>query len=182
MADYTPERGALPAGVDMAHGILQTMHKGQPNTVTAALTRRLAPHGRGNALAYYDELLLPASAPDLLTNIDRLIALYDEQRLPEQKDLLGITTVRFEHGVTKHVAFELARGWARRSFSGRNLAALLVQHVPGLAGRDSKQHCHCLWWVRALHGSTFGPFSDLTKPGARAILAAEWADWLADNA
>jgi hypothetical protein len=128
----------------MAHGIIQIEHKGQPNTVTAALTRRLAPHGPGNALAYYDELLLPPSAPDLLTNIDRLIAHYDEQRLPQQRDLLVVTTVRFEHGVAKHVAFELARGWARHSFSARNLAVHLIQHVPGLAGRSNKQHVHCL--------------------------------------
>lgn len=182
MPDYTPERGPLPDGIDIAHGIIQVEHKGQANSVTEALSRRLAPHGRGSAPAYYAELLIPPTAPDLLTNIDTLLKLYDDQRLPEQKDLLGITTLRFDHTVTKHVAFELVRGWARKVFIGRHLATNLVQHVPALAGRSNKQHVHCLWFVRQLHGSTFGAFSDLTKPGARAILAADWASWLADTA
>jgi hypothetical protein len=182
MADYTPERGPLPAGIDMAHGIIQAEHKGKVNTVAEAMLRRVQPHGVGNGDAYHGELLLPRSAPDLLRDFEVLLKLYEQQRLPEQRDLVGITTVRFAHDVQKHVAFDLARGFARHSFSRRNLVVDLVQHVPGLAGRDSKQHVHCLWLVRALHGCTFGPFSELTKPGARSILAAEWADWLAANA
>lgn len=182
MADYAPERGPLPAGIDMAHGVIQAEYKGRANTAGEAILRRLAPHGPDKGEAYNAELLLPRTAPDLLMNIEALLKLYEQQQLPEQKDLLGITTVRFEHDVAKHVAFDLARGWARQSFSGRNLVVDLVQHVPGLAGRNNKQHVHCLWFVRALHGSTFGAFSELTKPGARAILAAEWAAWLAGNA
>jgi len=181
MADYAPERGPLPAGIDMAHGIIQTEYRGKTNTVAEAMLRRVAPHGPGKGEAYHGELLLPRTAPDLLMNIEALLKLYEQQRLPAQKDLLGITTVRFDHDVPKHVAFDLARGWARQSFSGRNLVVDLVQHVPGLAARASKQHVHCMWFVRALHGCTFGAFSELTKPGARAILAAEWADWLAGN-
>lgn len=182
MADYTPERGPLPAGVDMVHGVIQTEHKGQLNSAAEAFTRRLAPHGPENDVAYNAALLLPPTAPDLLANIDRLLRLYEDQILPGQKDLLGITTVRFDHDMPRHVAFELARGWARQAFVRRNLAVMLVHHDPGLAGRSSKQHVHCLWFARHLHCCTFGPFSDLTKPGARALLAAEWAAWLAAEA
>lgn len=62
-----------------------------------------------------------------------------------------------------------------------SLATNLVQHVPALAARSNKQYIHCLWFVRQPHGCTFGAFGDLTKPGARAIVAAGWASWLADT-
>lgn len=180
MADYSPEPGAV-AGVDLTHGIIRRSYKDRVTTTGAAIARRLAPHGGAEITAYADELLLPASAPDLLCNRKALVDLYDSQLLPEQQDLLGITTVRFDHDLACHRQWELARGWAHASFTSRGLAVVLVQHVPGLSGRRHKPHCHLLWPVRTLHGSTFGRFSDLTEVGAKAILAAEWAAWLEEK-
>lgn len=180
MADYTPEPGELSAGIDLTHGIIGRTYKGRTNTVGAAISRRLAPHGGRDITAYDQELLLPKAAPDQLRKLNVLVDLYENQLLPGQKDLLGITTVRFDHDLTCHRQWELARGWAHAAFTSRGLAVEVVHHVPGLAGRKHKPHCHLMWPVRVLHGSsTFGRFSELTKAGAKAILAAEWAAWLA---
>ncbi|UZK64640.1 DUF3987 domain-containing protein [Sphingomonas sp. M1-B02] len=83
--------------------------------------------------------------------------------------LLGIATVRFDHGLAFHRQWELARAWVRASFNARDLAAVMVHHVPALAARAHKPHIHVLYPVRTLAG-TFGPFVHLT----RAMLAAEW--------
>lgn len=175
MADYTPEAGPLPAGLDMSHGIIRSIYSGRSTTVGEAIVRRLAPHRNGGITAYDQELLLPASAPDTLRELHVLVALYEQQLLPAQEDLLGITTVRFDHALPCHRQWELARAWAHSSFTARGLAVELVHHVPGLAGRKHKPHLHALWPVRILHGATFSSFSELAKPGAKAILAAEWA-------
>ncbi len=183
MADYAPERGALPAGIDLAHGIIQASYNGATITVGAAIARRFTPHGGSKLTCYDQELLLPNSAPDTVRDIAPLVALYESQLLPDQLDLIGITTVRFDHDLACHRQWELARGWARASFTeARNLAVQVVHHVPGLAGRKHKPHLHLLWPARELHGSTFSAFSPLTKPGAKAILAAEWASWLEAHA
>jgi hypothetical protein len=181
--DYAPERGPLPVGVDLAHGIIQSIYKGVATTPGAGIARRLAPHGNGAVTAYGHAILLPSSAPDLLWDFHPFAMQYEAQLLPEQRDLLGITTVRFSHDVPCHVQWELARGWARSSFvAKRNLAVALIHHVPGLSGRSNKPHIHLLWPVRQLHGSTWGAFTDIAKPGARTILATEWASWLEEHA
>lgn len=179
MADYAPERSALPAGIDLAHGIIQSNYKGQIITPGAAIARRLSPHGNGEVTAYGHAILLPPSAPDMLWDFLPLVTQYETQLLPEQCDLVGITTVRFSHDMPCHVQWEAARGWARSSFVlKRNLAVALIHHVPGLSGRSNKPHVHLLWPVRQLHGSTWGAFTEIAKPGARATLATEWAAWL----
>lgn len=73
------------------------------------------------------------------------------------------------------------RLWARASLVRRELAVLLVQHMPNLAGRAAKGHCHALAFGRRVRGSHFCEFSELNKLGAKAILAAEWAAWLAQE-
>jgi hypothetical protein len=183
VVDYVAERGALPPGVDIAHGVIQSIYKGVTTTPSAAIARRLAPHGVGNAACYDQELLLPKKAPDTVRDIAPLVALYESQLLPDQLDLVGITTVRFDHDIPCHWQWELARGWARASFTdARNLVVQLVHHVPGLAGRKHKPHLHLLWPARELHASTFSAFSPLAKPGGREIIAAEWASWLEAHA
>lgn len=179
MADYSPQLGKVPAGIDLTHGIIQATYKGRPNTTGAAIARRLALHGSTAPSAYDDELLIPPSAPDLLRNLAALVALYEAQLIPNQLDLLGITTLRFPHDLACHRQWELARGFAKAALvDSRGLAVELVHHLPGLAGRKHKPHIHLMWPARRLNGSTWGAFSDLVKPGATTVLAAEWAAWL----
>lgn len=168
MADYLPERGPKIDGIDFTHGIIQREHNGVTNTAGRAIARRLATHG-GTLDCYDHELLLPRWAPDCLRDIAPLVAAYEKQLLPGQADLLGIATVRFPPSEPFHRQWEAARSWARSSFNARDLAAILIHHVPALAGRQHKSHIHILYPVRVLHG-TFGAFVALD----RATLAAEW--------
>lgn len=183
MADYSPERGPKLSGVDLTHGVIPSTYKNVPTTASAAVAKRLAPFGDGRINCYRHDVVLPPTAPDTVQELAALIALYESQLLPAQQDLLGITTVRFEPELACHRAFELARGWAFDAFAARRqLPVIIVQHVPALAGRSQKPHCHLLWPVRALIGSHFSTFSELTKPGSRALVASEWADWLKEHA
>lgn len=181
MADYTPMTGRLPENVDFTHGIIQSAHRGVPTTAGAAIARRLAMHRPGELSCYDQELLLPAGACDLLRGLPDLVRHYEAQLIPGQVDLLGITTVRFDHGCPCHEQWELARGFARQALNGRQLAVQVIHHVPGLAGRAHKPHLHLLYPVRLLHGACFGAFSELTKSDAKLTLASEWAGWLAAN-
>jgi hypothetical protein len=165
VADYTPESGPVPKGIDLTHGIIRSTYNGRNTTVGEAIVRRLSPHRNGKITAYDQELLLPASAPDTLRELHVLVALYEQQLLPEQKDLLGITTVRFDHALPAHRQWELARVWAHASFTARGLPVELVHHIPGLSGRKHKPHLHALWPVRVLNGATFGAFSDVDRRG-----------------
>jgi hypothetical protein len=173
MADYTPEMGPKLA-VDFTHGMIRREHRGVATTAGQAIVRRLSPHGSIEPGCFDHEVLLPASAPDDLRKLHRLVATYEEQQLPGQRDLLGIATVRFDHGERFHVQWECARSWARASFNARGLAVVLVQHVPALSARAHKPHLHALYFPRVLHGC-FGAFVSLD----RATLAAEWAAHLA---
>jgi hypothetical protein len=166
--DYTPCSGPKLA-VDFTFGIIKRSHAGRINTVGEAIVRRLSPHRTGAIDCYDHEVLLPGLAPDCLRRLDQLVLTYEDQLLPEQDDLLGIATVRFERGMLFHRQWELARAWVRTSFNARDLAAVMVHHVPSLAARPHKPHVHVLYPVRTLQG-TFGPFVHLS----RATLAAEW--------
>jgi hypothetical protein len=83
--DYASERDPLPTSigaVDIAHGITQSAYKGNANTVTGAIARRAMLHGADQVNAHNLELLLPPSAPDLLTNLATLVPLYEGQLIP----------------------------------------------------------------------------------------------------
>lgn len=170
MADYQPEPGKLPAGIDLSHGVIRATFHDKVNTVDQAVARRLSPHGSGQIDCHDYEVLLPRHAPDHLRRVDRLVHAYEDQLIPGQQDLIGIATARFPDDMLFHEQWERARLFVRTSFNARDLAALLVHHVPALAGRSHKSHVHILYPVRRLR-QVFGPFLILDK----AILAAEWS-------
>ncbi|SOB80764.1 hypothetical protein SAMN06297144_1225 [Sphingomonas guangdongensis] len=167
--DYTPQPGSVFAGIDLTHGIIRRNHAGRVNTVDRAMARRLDPHRRGEIDAYDYEVLLPRHAATAMRCPLTLVRTYEEQLLPDQQDLCGITTVRFAHDLPHHHAWELGRQFARASLNGRGLAVLMVHHVPSLAGRKHKPHLHLLWPVRVLV-QEFGRFEMPTK----AELIAGW--------
>lgn len=176
--DYAPERGKLPRGVDVAFGVIQATGNGMPTTARAAIERRLVLHG-GRETCHRSALLLPPNAPDLLDSMEAVLDRHEKQQLPEQRDLLLIFTMRFDAAMPAHRQFRLACDFAyARLARERNLAVVMAQHQPGLAGWQNKPHCHAFAFARELHGSHFLGFTPLVKPGAKAILAAEWADWL----
>lgn len=169
MADYQPEAGKLQSGIDLSHGVIRATFRDKINTVDQATVRRLSPHGTGQIDCHDYEVLLPRHAPDHLRRIDRLVRTYEEQLIPGQQDLLGIATIRFPDDMLFHEQWERARRFVRTSFNARDLAALMVHHVPALAGRSHKSHVHVLYPVRCLR-QVFASFLILDK----STLAAEW--------
>lgn len=120
--------------------------------------------------------------PDYPLDMDRLISLYEDQFIPEQRDLLVVFTMRFDDDLTFHAQWELARGFvSRRLASERRLAVILAQHQASLAGFATKGHCHALCFSRRLVGSHLRDFTPLARPGTKALLGAEWADWLVQH-
>lgn len=174
--DYTPDKAARLPGIDFTHGIIKRAHCGHPTTVGQAIVRRLSLHGKGEIDCFDHEVLLPRHAPDVLRKLHQLVLTYEEQLLPNQDDLLGIATLRFDPGERFHHQWELARAWVRVSLNARDLAVVMVHHVPALAARAHKPHIHVLYPVRVLHG-TFGAFVQVTG----ATLAAEWKAHLAED-
>lgn len=170
MADYQPESGKLPSGVDLSHGVIRATFRDKINTVDQAVARRLSPHGSGQIDCHDYAVLLPRHAPDHLRRIDRLVHVYEDQLIPHQQDLIGIATVRFPDDMLFHEQWERARLFVRSSFNARDLAVLMVHHVPALAGRSHRSHVHILYPVRRLK-QVFGSFLILDK----TTLAAEWS-------
>lgn len=182
MGDYNAERWAIPPalGVDLAHGVIQATHAGKPNRPGKSISARLALHGSVEPNCFNDTVLLPKRASEQLTNIASLVGLYEEQLLPNQVDLLTITTLRFGDQVPIHRAWRLSTCFAYEALcERRSLATVAIFHVPMLAGRNAKNHCHLLAFARTLTTQcTFGHFSEMTQPGAKATLAAEWSAYL----
>ncbi|TVV74749.1 hypothetical protein [Sphingomonas solaris] len=182
MGDYNAERLKLATelGVDIAHGVIQSVHAGKRNRPGEAIARRLALHGSIEPNCFAHGVLLPRRASEQLTDIAALVRLYEAQLLPEQVDLLTNTTLRFGDEVPTHRAWMLATNFAYEALcERRSLACIAIFHVPALAGRAAPNHAHLLAICRTLSTqATFGRFSDLTKPGAKAVLATEWAAYL----
>lgn len=120
--DYTPCSGPK-LEIDFPFGVIRRAHGKRTNSVGEAIVRRLSPHGTGKVDCYDHEVLLPKLAPHHLRRLDWLILTYEEQLLPEQDELLGIATVRFDHDLAFHRQWELARAWVRASINARDLAA-----------------------------------------------------------
>lgn len=121
--DYSPDKNARLPGIDFTHGTIKPHHGGRATTAGQAIARRLSPHGRGEIDCFDHEVLLPRYGPDALRQLHRLVLTYEEQLLPNQRDLLGIATVRFDPGERFHHQWELARAWVRASLN-RGLVTL----------------------------------------------------------
>jgi hypothetical protein len=172
MTDLRYETGKVAA--DIAHGNLRPgfdMHQ--------AIRKRLYPIAGDQPTCVRHDLLLPRSVPDVLARWDRLCADFVDAELPQQQDRLTITTFRLDPDEPLHVGWERTRNFCLAHFVLSEVRApvLLVQHDPGEAGRSSPPHCHAHAFSRGFR-HRWGPFHDLTKPGAKARIATAWAEWL----
>lgn len=178
MTDYKVDRAKVAA--DVAGGVIPGDFNGKRNHTHEVIGRRLTLH-EGSSSCHRHELVIPPLATDMLRDLSTLIHRYEDQRIPETRDLMILFTVRFEPGGTFHSQFEIARSFAwTRLCVERRLPVVLVQHQPGLSGyANDKPHVHLLIFARELHDSNFLGFTPLLKGPPKAVLAAEWADWLA---
>ena len=176
--DYKPDNSKV-GHIDIVHGAILSEHEGQPNTVRGAIDRRLKLGGAAEVNTRH-ALVLPPDAADLLFGVEEIIDHYERRMIKDQRDLLTITALRFDPIVARHRQFELARRFALKSFAEkRNLATILIQHVPSELGYDHKPHVHLIAFSRALQGSNWGAFTEVRNFGSRTVLAGEWAEVLA---
>ncbi|WP_338501453.1 hypothetical protein V6R86_01600 [Sphingomonas kaistensis] len=178
MSDYQADRTKV--SVDVAGGVIEGEFNGKLNRTHEVIERRVMLHG-GLSSCVRHEPMIPPSATGMLLDVRALTERYESQRLPGQRDLMILFTVRFSRADTFHAQFETARSFAWTKLCvERRLAVVLVQHQPGLSGYvEGKPHVHMLIFSRELHDSNFLGFTDLLKGPPKAILAAEWAAWLA---
>lgn len=180
MSDYKADRTKVSA--DVAGGIIPGVFNGKHNDTHEVIGRRLTLH-EGSSSCHRHELLIPPRATGMLRDLNTIMQRYEAQRIPDTRDLMILFTVRFEPGGTFHSQFESARSfaWAKLCVE-RAVPTVLVQHQPGLSGyADGKPHCHLLIFARELHDSNFLGFTPLLKGPPKAVLATEWAAWLAQH-
>lgn len=180
MTDYKADRTKVK--VDVAGGVIPGVFNGKTNHTHEVIGRRLTLH-EGSTSCHRHEPMIPPNATDMLRDLNTLIRRYEDQRIPETRDLMILFTVRFEPGGTFHSQFEIARSfaWAKLCVE-RKLPVVLVQHQPGLSGyAEGKPHLHLLCFARELHDSNFLGFTPLLKGPPKVVLAAEWAAWLAQH-
>jgi hypothetical protein len=177
MADYKADRTKV--SVDVAGGVIPGEFNGKLNRTDEVVGRRIMLHD-GQSSCQRHELLIPPHATDMLRDLRTLVQRYEDQRLPDTRDLIILFTVRFKFGGTFHAQFEAARSFAWNNLCvERRLPVIIVQHQPGLSGyAEGKPHCHLLIFARELHDSNFLGFTPLLKTSPKAVLAAEWAAWL----
>lgn len=181
MADYEVDRTKV-AG-DVSGGVIPGDFNAKPNITDEVISRRIMLHG-GASNCRRHELLIPPHATDMLRDIGMITRRYEEQRIPETRDLMILFTVRFKPGGTFHAQFEAARSfaWAKLCVE-RRLPVVLIQHQPGLSGyAEGKPHVHMLIFARELHDCNFLGFTPLLKGPPKVVLATEWAGWPAETA
>lgn len=180
MADHKSD--TTKVAIDVAGGIIPGEFDSKLNVTREVLERRLKLHG-GLSSCQRHELLIPPHATDMLRDLSTITRRYEDQRIPDTRDLMILFTVRFKPGDTFHAQFETARSFAwRKLCSERRLAVVLVQHQPGLSGyTEGKPHIHMLIFARELHDSNFLGFTPLLKGPPKVVLAAEWAAWLTNG-
>src|SRR5690242_5767366 len=99
MADYKPDSTKVAA--DVAGGIIPGVFDGNHNFTHEVIGRRLTLH-EGKSSCHRHELLIPPQATDMLRDLNTIIHRYEDQRIPDTRDLMILFTVRFEPGGTFH--------------------------------------------------------------------------------
>jgi hypothetical protein len=124
-------------------------------------------------------LVLAAGVPDLHHPLD-LFRAYEDQRLPGQKLLAVVQTLRFDPDQPRHAMMQTAHVYASFWLRRRRLSSLLVQHVPGDAGSArGRPHVHILTPVRAHRLSGFGEIDAQCRIDPTAMHVAFERDWQA---
>jgi hypothetical protein len=129
------------------------------------------------------DVLLPPHAPDACQDPQELARFIDLHRMPAQQDLAVLITLRFAQQSLLHRGWELARGFALQHFAiERETPVVAAFHVPQIAGRRSKPHCHLLISARRIIGSHCADFvSDLLGPDGKVLAGELWRNWLEDH-
>lgn len=170
---------------DGSFGIIGCMYKDRPNRMLDVVHRRLVQFGLPMREQWQPtcarwDVLLPPHAPDACQDPQALARFIDLHRMPAQQDLAVLITLRFAQQSLLHRGWELARGFALQHFAiERETPVVAAFHVPQIAGRRSKPHCHLLISARRIIGSHCADFvTDLLAPDGKALAGDLWSDWL----
>lgn len=145
----------------------------------AAPVSESAPERVWRPTAVRHEVLLPAMAPDLLSDPRRLTEAFEDQPDTNKTDLAVVVKLTFRsESLTMHACWEAARCFARQAFViEHELPTILVMHAPVLSGmRDATPlHCHVIAVAKPWAGNVFGEPCTIANDAAHEPLAEIWS-------
>ncbi len=150
----------------------QTERAGIASMVLAKLTPK------GHVAARHD-LLLPDSASGEYQDLAHLLQRYDTMLPAVERNGYAQFTLTLPAGQPAHVGWEQVRAWVRSYFvCQQQLAALMVLHLPYLAGSPNANHIHVLLPARRLsvHGFSGHARDVCSDQGCREALAS-WLEF-----
>ena len=176
----------VPVGcAELGFGVVRRTLAGKTNDAREFVWKKLHPVRRSASWteawrpsAARSDVLLPAAAPDALSDPFALCRAYEEASWSTVKDLVIVITFRLGDG-RLHTQFEHIRSFVRHAFcEQRQLPAILALHTPRASGVDRAAHVHVMVLPRRL-GEGFGTFADtnLCSDRGAPLIAAEWAAW-----
>ena len=140
--------------------------------IESAVRAKLRP--AGHQAARYD-VLLPTTAPGEYADLDHLLARYDSTQPSIERNAYAQFTIDMDPDVPVHAGWEQVRAWAMNYFVRQlQLAAVLVLHIPFLAGSSNPTHIHLLLPARRLgtNGFAFHARATCSDEGHKEALAS----------
>lgn len=135
-----------PGGTRVMWGVMRPEYRTIRPSLSAFVKAKLAPAAGDDApswtvTAYRHEVLLPAFASDHLRDPRTLIEAAEREQPAGARALATYVTLTSEPE-RLHAAWEVARALAKRLVDDYDVAVLVVQHVPALAGGSAQPHVH----------------------------------------
>lgn len=146
--------------------------------IASAILSKLTP--AGHQAARHD-LLLPASAPGEYADLPYLLERYDATLPTVERNGYAQFNIYLSGDRPHHASWEQVRAWVLNYFVRQHLlAAVMVLHVPHLAGSANSPHIHVLTPARRLGANGFGPHArDVCSDAGAADALAHWLSFTA---
>ena len=124
------------------------------------------------------DFVLPSAAPRTITSIAELIAAFDIIP-PLKRDVMIEVKYILQARAAPHHAYEAVRGFAVQHIAReRELAAMMVLHLPARSGSKTSNHIHLFVPARHLTEEGFGIGAHgLVHDRGCAEVAAAWNIW-----
>jgi hypothetical protein len=186
---YGPDAAPIyttPVGPGLTVGVLRREFSSRINSPAEFVRNKLHPAPcdadarraqRWAPTCHRHEVLLPATAPDLLTDPEWLMQHYERAVLHDQPALLLAVKVSQLEAGSLHGFWERSREFARSEFvEQRSLPVVLALHVPSLSPSRSpgNTHVHVLVLARTLGEHGFGALQQLDGHKLRTSVADAW--------
>jgi len=153
-----------------------------PSTLAEQVGPRLAPAPHYQSSSPLTDVrrdfVLPPGAPRTIASIAELIAAFDNVP-PLRRDVMVEMKFILRASASPHCAYESVRGFALQHFAKeRELAAMLVLHLPGRSGATGDNHIHLFVPARRLTPEGFTSHAgQLVHDQGFAEVTEAWRDW-----